>query len=78
MKFVMKFFVVVVLVVILVIVSVEICVLIVVISYEQMGDIDERIGFWLVEMIYFYYELIEVGIDVEFVSINGGVVFIDL
>lgn len=46
--------------------------LIVLTSHSQMGDTDEKTGFWLSELTHPYYAIVDRGIDVDIVSIQGG------
>lgn len=42
---------------------------------EMMGDL---IGVFVLEMMVFYYEFLDVGMEVDVVSIKGGEILIDL
>ncbi|MCW8327725.1 type 1 glutamine amidotransferase domain-containing protein [Photobacterium sp. SDRW27] len=46
--------------------------LIVLTSHSQMGETDEKTGFWLSELTHPYYAIVDRGIEVEIVSIQGG------
>lgn len=47
-------------------------VFIVVISYGDFGNIGMKIGWYLLEVFYFYDVFIKVGFEVDFVSLKGG------
>lgn len=52
-------------------------ILIVLTSISTMGESDKETGFWLSELTHPYYELVDRGIRVDIVSINGGKAPID-
>lgn len=52
-------------------------ILMVLIFYDQMGDIGYKIGFWLEEFIVFYYVFCDVGVDIMIVFLKGGQLLVD-
>lgn len=46
--------------------------LIVLTSHSQMGETDEKTGFWLSELTHPYYAIVDRGIQTDIVSIQGG------
>lgn len=51
-------------------------ILMVLINYEDMGNIGKKIGWYLLEMVYLYYEFKKVGFDLILVSFKGGKVLL--
>ncbi|NER80325.1 MAG: type 1 glutamine amidotransferase domain-containing protein [Leptolyngbya sp. SIO1D8] len=52
-------------------------ILIVLTSHDQMGDTDEKTGFWLEEFTSPYYTFLDAGAEVTLASIQGGPAPID-
>ncbi|EKE69477.1 type 1 glutamine amidotransferase domain-containing protein [Gallaecimonas xiamenensis] len=52
-------------------------VLMVVSSHQQMGDTQEKTGFWMAELTHPYFALTRAGLDVDVASIAGGMAPVD-